>query len=158
MIEGVKTKKLKVIPADRGFLMEMMRNDDEIFEKFGQVYMTCVKRGVAKGWHYHYQQDDHMVCVFGKALVVLYDARDDSPTKGKIQEFVLSDPAQKGEHLLIKIPKGVYHGFTAADCDEARIVNIPTREYNYDNPDEHRCLWNSDEVPYKWPDEVTRGG
>ena len=158
MIHGVQIKKLKVIPDDRGFLMEMLRNDDEIFEKFGQAYLTGVKRGVAKGWHYHKKQDDHFVCVFGKALVVLYDARPDSPTKGEVQEFVLTEPAANGEHLLVKIPKGVYHGFTAVDCDEARIVNIPTERYDYDNPDEHRCAWNSDEVPYAWPKEVTRGG
>ena len=158
MISGVKTKKLKVIPDNRGFLMEILRNDDEIFEEFGQVYMTCVKRGVAKGWHYHHQQDDHMVCVCGKALVVLYDARDGSPTKGEVQEFILSDPAQEGEHSLVKIPKGVYHGFTALDCEEARIINVPTKEYNYEEPDEHRCHWNSDEVPYDWPEEVTMGG
>jgi dTDP-4-dehydrorhamnose 3,5-epimerase len=31
MIEGVKTKQLRVIPDERGFLMEMLRRDDEIF-------------------------------------------------------------------------------------------------------------------------------
>lgn len=158
MITGVKTKNLKIIPDDRGFLMEIMRRDDQIFEKFGQVYMTAVKKGVAKGWHYHFKQDDHMACVSGKALLVLYDARKDSPTKGEVVEFILSDPSQAGEHLLVKIPQGVYHGFTALDCEEARIVNIPTKKYNYKKPDEHRCVWNSDEVPYQWPAEVTRGG
>ena len=37
MIEGVKTKALKVIADERGFLMEMLRSDDEIFENFGQL-------------------------------------------------------------------------------------------------------------------------
>ena len=158
MIDGVKIKKLKTIPDDRGFLMEILRNDDEIFEQFGQVYMTGVKRGVAKGWHYHYKQADHMVCVSGKVLLVLYDARHDSPTKGKVQEFILTAPTGDGEQLLVKIPIGVYHGFTAVDCNEARIVNIPTQKYNYEEPDEHRCPWNSNEVPYKWPPEVKHGG
>ena len=31
VIDGVKTKKLKVIPDERGRLMEMLRCDDEIF-------------------------------------------------------------------------------------------------------------------------------
>ncbi|MFA6410185.1 MAG: dTDP-4-dehydrorhamnose 3,5-epimerase family protein [Candidatus Buchananbacteria bacterium] len=158
MIDGVKIKKLKVMPDDRGFLMEMMRNDDEIFEKFGQIYMTGVKRGVAKGWHYHKIQNDHFVCVLGKALVVLYDARKDSPTFGQVQEFFLSEPKLEGEQILLKIPKGVYHGFTAVDCDWARIINIPTERYDYQQPDEHRCAWNSSEVPYQWPKEVTMGG
>ena len=39
MIDGVKTKNLKVVPDERGWLMEILRNDDDIFENFGQVYM-----------------------------------------------------------------------------------------------------------------------
>jgi len=158
MIEGVKTKKLKFIPDNRGFLMEMLRTDDEMFDQFGQVYMTGVKRGIAKGWHYHQKQDDHMVCVLGQALLVLYDARLDSTTQGEVQEFILSEPTIKEEHLLVKIPHGVYHGFTAVNCEEARIINIPTERYDYNEPDEYRCPWNSKEVPYTWPKEVKSGG
>ncbi|MCX7972949.1 MAG: dTDP-4-dehydrorhamnose 3,5-epimerase, partial [Candidatus Aminicenantes bacterium] len=40
MIEGVKIKKLRVIPDERGRLMEILRADEEIFVRFGQVYMT----------------------------------------------------------------------------------------------------------------------
>ena len=53
MIDGVKIKKLKVIPDERGRLMEMLRSDDDLFIKFGQVYMTTAYPGVVKGWHYH---------------------------------------------------------------------------------------------------------
>jgi dTDP-4-dehydrorhamnose 3,5-epimerase len=35
MIEGVKVKKLKVVPDERGRLMEILRCDDPMFEKFG---------------------------------------------------------------------------------------------------------------------------
>ncbi|MFV2082767.1 MAG: dTDP-4-dehydrorhamnose 3,5-epimerase, partial [bacterium] len=38
MIEGVKVKELKVIPDERGRLMEMLRSDDDIYSQFGQVY------------------------------------------------------------------------------------------------------------------------
>ncbi|MFA6215181.1 MAG: dTDP-4-dehydrorhamnose 3,5-epimerase family protein [Patescibacteria group bacterium] len=158
MIEGVIVKKLKVIPDDRGFLMEMLRSDDEVFDKFGQIYMTGVKRGVAKGWHYHKIQTDHFICVGGKALVVLYDARENSKTKGEVQEFILSEPETAGSQILLKIPVGVFHGFTATDCEEARIINIPTEKYNYEKPDEYRVAWNSPEVPYVWPKEVATGG
>ncbi len=49
MIAGVVVKPLKLIPDDRGFLMEMLRSDDPIFEGFGQVYITGCKEGVASG-------------------------------------------------------------------------------------------------------------
>jgi len=159
MIKDVQIKKLKMIPDERGFLMEMLRCDDSIFEKFGQVYITGCKRGAAKGWHYHKEQDDHFVCVYGKTLVVLCDLREDSPTYKEVNEFVLeAPPCKENKPILLKIPAYVAHGFTALDCDEARIVNVPTKPYRYDNPDELRFPWDSEEIPYKWPDFVKYGG
>ena len=159
MIRDVQVKTLKVMTDARGFLMEMLRADDSLFEAFGQVYITGCRRGVAKGWHYHREQTDHFICVSGVALVVLYDRREDSPTRGEVQEFVLAAPPSRDPApLLLKIPPLVLHGFTASGCEEVRIINVPTRMYRYENPDEYRVPWDSRDVPYRWPSEVVRGG
>jgi len=169
MIEDVKTKDLKVIPDERGFLMEMLRDDDDVFEKFGQVYMTGCGKGAAKAWHYHKKQTDHFVCVAGKSLVVLYDGRKNSPTYGEVNEFVLEAPGEeykgtevknyeKKGQMLLKIPKDVMHGFCAISCEESRIVNVPTYHYEYNSPDEYRFSWDGEEVPYKWPSFIKFGG
>ncbi len=71
MIDGVKVEDLRVIPDDRGYLMEMFRSDSPDFQKFGQVYMTVVYPGVVKAWHYHKKQTDNFVCVAGMAKVAL---------------------------------------------------------------------------------------
>ena len=73
MIDGVMTKKLRVIPDERGRLMECLRNDDDLFIKFGQLYMTTTFPGVVKGWHLHHAQWDNIVCVKGMIKLVLYD-------------------------------------------------------------------------------------
>ena len=159
MIAGVQIKALELLPDDRGFLMEMLRSDDPFFEGFGQVYITGCKQGFAKAWHYHQKQTDHFVCVLGKALVVLYDWRDGSPTQGMLQESILeAPPCRDHAPLLLKIPPFVIHGFTALDAEEARLINIPTLPYQYHDPDEHRLPWNSQAIPYHWPEHVTRGG
>ena len=75
MIDGVMTKQLKVIPDERGRLMECLRNDDELFVKFGQFYMTTTFPGVVKGWHLHDAQCDNIVCVKGMIKLVLFDGR-----------------------------------------------------------------------------------
>jgi len=53
MINGVKTKLLRVIPDERGRVMEILRADDDLFVKFGQVYITTTYPQVVKAWHYH---------------------------------------------------------------------------------------------------------
>ena len=157
-IEGVKIKKLKLIPDERGFLMEMLRDDDPLFKKFGQVYITGVKKGAAKAWHYHKEQTDNFVCVEGKALVPLVDFRKDSPTYKVVQEFILEAPPGAKEPILLQIPPYVLHGFTAYRCKLTKIVSIPNCHYVYSDPDEFRYPWDSSEVPYNWPKEVRSGG
>ncbi|KPL16652.1 MAG: dTDP-4-dehydrorhamnose 3,5-epimerase [candidate division Zixibacteria bacterium SM23_81] len=146
MIEGVKTKKLRVIPDERGRLMEILRCDEEIFEKFGQVYVTTTYPGVIKGWHYHKVQTDNVAVVHGMVKLALYDAREGSPTKGEVNEFFL------GIHnpMLVQIPKGVYHGWKCIGQEEAVVVNSPTEPYNYEKPDEFRVPFDSPTVPYDW--------
>jgi dTDP-4-dehydrorhamnose 3,5-epimerase len=146
MIEGVKTKKLRVIPDERGRLMEILRSDWEVFEKFGQVYITTAYPGVVKAWHYHKIQSDNFAVISGMARVALYDGREGSPTKGEVAEFFI------GEHnpLLIHIPPGVYHGFKAVGEAEAIVLNSPTELYNYDSPDEYRLDPYDNDIPYDW--------
>jgi len=146
MIDGVVIKKLRVIPDERGRVMEILRRDDDIFEKFGQVYMTTSYPGVIKGWHYHRLQDDNMTVVKGMMKVVLYDGRKDSPTYGEVNEFFV------GEHnpMLVHIPKGVYHGWKNIGTEEAIVINTVTEPYNYEKPDEHRVAYNDPSVPYDW--------
>lgn len=146
MIKGVKQKKLRVIPDERGRLMEILRSDDQLFLKFGQVYITTAYPGVVKGWHYHKNQVDNFAVLKGMIKLVLYDPREDSPTKGEVNEFFL------GEHnpQLIQIPKLVYHGFKCISDDEAICLNVPTEVYNYENPDEYRVHPHEGGIPYDW--------
>ena len=146
MIDGVKTKKLRVLPDERGRLMEMLRADDDLFIRFGQVYLTTAYPGVVKGWHYHKKQIDNMVVVKGMMKIVLFDSRKDSPTHGEINEFFM------GEHnpLLLQIPSLVYHGFKCISVEEALVINCPTDVYNYQSPDEYRVDPHDPSIPYDW--------
>jgi dTDP-4-dehydrorhamnose 3,5-epimerase len=50
MIAGVMVKKLKVIADERGRLMDMLRAADELFSKFGQVYLTAACSDIPYQW------------------------------------------------------------------------------------------------------------
>lgn len=146
MIDGVQVKKLRVIPDERGNLMEILREDDPFFDHFGQVYMTTAYPGVTKAWHYHRDQTDHMTVVSGMMKIVLYDDRDGSPTRGEINEFFVGEKTP----ALVRIPRGVYHGFKCISTVEAIVINIPDKTYNYKNPDELRVDPHNNEIPYDW--------
>lgn len=146
IIAGVEVKPLKVVPDERGRLMEILRSDEPIFKKFGQLYMTTAYPGVVKGWHYHKVQWDHFAVVKGMLKLVLVDQREDSETHDEINEFFL------GEHnpVLISVPPLVLHGFKGIDTGETIVINCPTEPYDYKDPDEFRLDPHISDIPYDW--------
>lgn len=146
MINGVVTKVLRKNADERGYLMEILRKDDPIFEGFAMVYVSMNYPQVIRAWHYHKLQDDHFCVVHGMCKVVLYDAREDSPTRGEVNEFFLGED----NPLLLRIPVGVYHGYKTIGVKPSLLLNFPTKLYNYDQPDEYRVPYNDPSIPYDW--------
>jgi len=145
MIEGAVVKSLKLIPDERGWLMEILRSDWKEYDSFGQVYATVAYPGVVKAWHAHEKQTDHLACVKGMIKLALYDDREGSKTKGELAEFFIGEK----NPALVKIPPGVWHGFKAIE-ETALVVNVPTELYNYREPDEKRLPPDTDKIPYDW--------
>jgi len=146
LIDGVAVRKAKVLPDERGRLGEIMRADDTWFQKFGQVYFTTTYPGIVKAWHFHKKQTDHFYVIKGLLKVALYDERQNSPTKGIVNQVYL------GEHCpgVLRIPPGVQHGWMCVSDCEAYIVNIVSEMYNYDKPDEYRTHPHDNHIPYDW--------
>ncbi|NLX92060.1 MAG: dTDP-4-dehydrorhamnose 3,5-epimerase [Firmicutes bacterium] len=145
-IEGVMVKKLSFIPDERGRLIEILRRDDPIFEKFGQIYLTTAYPGVIKAWHYHRLQKDYFAVLSGMAQIVLYDNREGSRTRGLVDEFFAGDY----NPLLISIPPQVIHGFKALGMKEVLLLNCPTEPYNHAEPDEYRLPVDTPMIPFQW--------
>jgi dTDP-4-dehydrorhamnose 3,5-epimerase len=131
--------------------MEILRDDDELFTRFGQVYVTTCYPGVVKAWHAHSIQTDHLACVQGTMKVGLYDDREGSPTRGEAMSLVLGlvRPA------LIQVPPFIWHGFTAVGTEVAMLLNCPTTHYDVKHPDELRRDPFDPDIPFEW---ITRGG
>lgn len=80
------------------------------------------------------------------AKIVVYDQREDSSTKGLINEFFIGED----NLVLLKIPGECWHGFKAIGTKPVVLVNFPTELYDYNDPDEERLPPNTDKIPYDW--------
>ena len=89
-IYGVVISPLKQIIDERGKVMHMLREDSNLFKRFGEIYFSCTYPGAVKAWHMHKKMTLNYAVIFGVLKVVLFDDRKDSPTFGKIQEIFLS--------------------------------------------------------------------
>jgi dTDP-4-dehydrorhamnose 3,5-epimerase len=146
LIEGVKTKPMRLVPDERGWLMEILRADEaDLFSRFGQVYVSATYPGVVKAWHYHRHQTDNFACVAGMVKLVLIDTREGSPTNGVVNEFFLGTQ----NPTLVQVPNLVYHGWKCISLEPSLVVNVPNEPYNREQPDEYR-LEPHGSLPYDW--------
>src|SRR3989344_9620435 len=106
MINGVVIKKVVKHSDDRGFFAELVKFGEETFHEVLQTSYSETKPGVIKAWHIHDYWE--VWCIIkGKAKVVLYDMRPESPTKGEIQTIYTGEDNM----LVITIPGKVAHGY-----------------------------------------------
>lgn len=146
MIAGVKVKKLTKHCDDRGFFTELVRDDENLLDYFGQASMSMSYSGVIKAFHYHEEQDDLWFFPSGNAQVVLYDLRKDSTTFGQTDVYYMGEE----NPILLLIPKGVAHGYRVLGDKSATIIYFTTKSYNPENPDEKRIAWDDPKIGFKW--------
>lgn len=146
IIEGVVTKQLVRHCDDRGFFMEILRDDEELLKQFGQASLSMSYPGVIKAFHYHERQDDLWFFPTGNAQVVLHDLRENSPTKGVTNVFYMGETNPS----LLVIPKGVAHGYRVLGAGPLIIIYFTTESYNRADPDERRLAWNDAGINFDW--------
>jgi dTDP-4-dehydrorhamnose 3,5-epimerase len=146
MIEGVRVKQLARHVDDRGHVMEILRDDDELFIRFGQVYLSTCYPGVVKAWHAHQRQTDSFCVIKGHAKIGLYDGRKGSPTYGQTDTYILGE----ANPILLQIPPLVWHGQMAVGGETSYLLNIPSEHYDAAQPDELRADAFDNDFGYDW--------
>ena len=145
-IDGVRIRQLEPHRDERGSLTELLRSDWPEFERFGQAILTLNQPGVVRGWHAHRSQTDVIVVISGRALIGLYDAREDSATRGTAEGHVVD----AAEPRAIFVPPGVFHGYKTLSASLALIANFPDQLYDRSAPDEVRMPPDTAEIPFDW--------
>jgi dTDP-4-dehydrorhamnose 3,5-epimerase len=145
-LDRVIVVALKKVANQRGHLMEVQRRDDAHFPGFGQVYVTCTRPGIVKAWYRHRQQVDQIALVSGALQLALFDDRDDSPTRGAVQEIIITE----AQPVLVQIPTGIWHGFRALGADDAYLLHLNTHLFDADHLDEDRRPADDAGIPFRW--------
>ncbi|NJL93698.1 MAG: dTDP-4-dehydrorhamnose 3,5-epimerase [Anaerolineae bacterium] len=148
---GVTFRPLTTHVDDRGNVCEMYdprwgwHPEPLVF-----TYFYTIRPGVIKGWAMHKRHEDRYFIMFGEMEVVLYDAREDSPTFGLVSKIYLSEFNRR----LMNIPRGVWHADRNVGSKDVVVVNFPTIPYDHHDPDKYRLPPDTDQIPYKFDNPV----
>lgn len=144
MISGVEIIPLRQIVDERGKIMHMLKATDPHFEKFGEIYFSCAWPGTVKAWHIHTRMTVNNAVIAGRAKLVMYDLRDDSPTKGALQEVFLGED----NYVLVKMPPGIANGYKAYGDKMVILANCAT--IPHDPAEMLRRPFDDPGIPYDW--------
>lgn len=146
MIDGVKIKRLTSHNDRRGYFREILRKNNKLLKRFGQVSVSLTKPSVIKAFHWHKNQNDLFYVISGEALIVLYDRRKKSKTFGRVMSFGMSE----NEPQLLFIPKKVAHGYKVLGNKPLIMLYIMDKSYNAKNPDEFRMAYDEPKIGFDW--------
>jgi dTDP-4-dehydrorhamnose 3,5-epimerase len=144
MISGVSVVPLQRIPDERGTILHMLRRTDPHFVEFGEIYFSTIYAGIVKGWHLHDEMTLNYACIYGRLKLVLYDEREQSPTRGELAEIFLGPD----NHSLVVIPPGVWNGFKGMSEPFAIMANCCT--HPHDPRRSTRLDPFENHIPYDW--------
>lgn len=144
-IDGVLTLDLAVLPTPGGPVMRMLRPNSPLFKSFGELYFSEVDPGAIKAWKYHTLQTQHFAVPVGQLKVVLFDDRENSPTRGTVLEVILGRP---DSYRLLRIPPRIWYGFTAVSATPALICNCA--DIPHDPAESTKKPADTPDIPYRW--------
>ncbi|MDQ6782591.1 MAG: dTDP-4-dehydrorhamnose 3,5-epimerase family protein [Actinomycetota bacterium] len=151
LIDGLRFRPVRPVPHEDGTLAEVARMDwEEVDQPLVQVHVTTTYPGRVRAWGLHQASTDRLFVVRGLVSIVVHDGRADSPTVGASNEFRCSE---RNPGLLV-IPPNLFHGWKNIGVDEAFIINMPSNQYTYDQPDALDLPYDDPTaaaiVPFRW--------
>jgi dTDP-4-dehydrorhamnose 3,5-epimerase len=145
LIQGVGLKKLSQINDERGALLHFITNESPEYSGFGEAYISKTNSGIIKGWKLHKIMSQNFIVPVGEMEFVLFDDRENSNTKGKINKFVLNNNTN---YFLLTIPPKIWYSFKCVSVNEGLIFNVASIKHD---PTEIETLpINNSFIPFVW--------
>ena len=135
-LEGVRTYELNILPDERGFFAEALRQDwqDFIDEWIVQSNLSYSYPSMVRAWHRHTRgQVDYFLVAKGAMKICAYDEKT-----RRLAEVIASG----ARPTLVRIPGHYLHGAKTVSSEPSLTVYFVTRLYDYKNPDEERRPWD----------------
>ena len=136
-LKGVKTYGINVLPDERGFFAEAIRQDwKQLLEDewVTQANISLSYPNIVRAWHKHVRgQTDYFLVLKGAMKICAYEEET-----GKMAEVT----ANSEKLTVVRVPGNYLHGTKTISNEPSLTVYFVTRLYDYKSPDEIRRQWN----------------
>ena len=120
MLEGMFKTDLNIITSKNGAVMHGIKNIDNGFVDFGEVYFSTVEQDSIKAWTLHKKMILNLIVPVGKVLFCFLDAREKSTTYNKLFNIILS----QNPYFRLTVPPDIWFGFKGMSDGLNLICNV----------------------------------
>jgi dTDP-4-dehydrorhamnose 3,5-epimerase len=121
-MEGLIVRKLSLYNDQRGWLGEIIRDDESELKPL-MSYLSMTNPGLVRGPHEHRDQTD-CFCFIGRFRLYLWDNREKSST------FMIHKIIETSDvPTVVIVPPGIVHAYKNIGRSEGFVFNLPDRLY-----------------------------
>ena len=129
---------LRRIPTFGGDVMHALKDSDDGFNGFGEVYFSWVEQGAIKAWKYHQHMTLNLVVPLGEISFVFH-------IKDQENCFRTENIGEE-QYVRLTVPPGIWFGFQGRGSGQSLLMNLADMVHE---PDEVLRKKTS-EIVYNW--------
>ena len=129
---------LRRIPTIGGDVMHALKDSDDGFNGFGEVYFSWVEQGTIKAWKYHQHMTLNLVVPLGEISFVFH--RKDQ------ENCFRTENIGEEKYVRLTVPPGIWFGFQGRGSGQSLLMNLADMAHD---PDEVLRKKTS-EIVYNW--------
>ena len=138
-LDNIIVTPLKRITTEGGDVMHAMKNTDNGFNGFGEVYFSWVKESAIKSWKCHQQLTLNLVVPLGEVRLVFH--LPENKNEFRIESIGIN------RYSRLTVPPGIWFGFQGVANGSSLLMNVTDFEHNPDevlrkNPSDFTFEWS----------------
>jgi dTDP-4-dehydrorhamnose 3,5-epimerase len=111
----------KIIQVDEGDVFHALKSSEISYKGFGEAYFSSINPKSIKSWKRHNVMTLNLIVIIGKIRFVIFDDRDESPSKNSIYEIVLGPDTN---YSRLTIPPGLWVAFQCLSDYKSVLLNV----------------------------------
>ena len=141
-LDDILVTPLKRIPTDGGDVMHALKNSDNGFNGFGEVYFSWVNKGAIKAWKCHQRMTLNLVVPLGEVRFVFHCKARLAEQKDEFRIEKLGNEC----YSRLTVPPGIWFGFQGVGKGRNLLLNISNILHDA-KEQENKSL---DSITYNW--------
>ena len=115
-LNDILVTPLKRIPTDGGDVMQVLKNSDNGFNCFGEVYFSWVEHGAIKAWKCHKHMTLNLVVPLGEVSFVFHLTNQ----KNSFRDEIIGEE----RYVRLTVPPGIWFGFQGSGSGQSLVMNL----------------------------------